>query len=79
MSETPPAGLGLMDAWAASDYLGISRNTFDKHVRAGLVPVVRLGGKRTSKLLFMRADLDAFVAAATTPATAGPLAARQER
>lgn len=64
----------LMDAWQACDYLGLPRSTFDKWVRAGLIPAVRPGGQPRSRLWFRREDLDAFIAAAMRPATAGPLA-----
>lgn len=73
MCDTPPHGPMLMNKRDAADYIGISLDTFEKYVRAGFFPVVRLGGKRTSRLLFRRADVDVFVAAATTPATSGPL------
>jgi excisionase family DNA binding protein len=66
----------LMDAWDACDYLGVPRSTFDKWTRQGLIPTVRLGGRARSRLRFRRSDLDAFVSAATTPASAGPLARR---
>lgn len=66
----------LLDKWEAEDYLNVPGSTLEKWVRARRIPVVRLGGQPRSRLRFRRADLDAFIAASTTPATVGPLASR---
>ena len=69
MSTNPTAE--LLDRYQAEDYLNVSGSTLEKWVRAGLLPVVRLGGQPRSRLRFRRADLDAFIQRSTTPAKAG--------
>ena len=61
----------LLDRYQAEDYLNVSGSTFEKWVRAGLLPVIRLGGQPRSRMRFRRADLDAFIERSTTPAKAG--------
>jgi len=58
----------LLDRYQAEDYLNVSGSTLEKWVRAGLLPVIRLGGQPRSRLRFRRADLDAFIERSTTPA-----------
>jgi excisionase family DNA binding protein len=69
MSTNPTAE--LLDRYQAEDYLNVSGSTLEKWVRAGLLPVIRLGGQPRSRLRFRRADLDAFIQRSTTPAKAG--------
>jgi excisionase family DNA binding protein len=69
MSTNPTAE--LLDRYQAEDYLNVSGSTLEKWVRAGLLPVVRLGGQPRSRLRFRRVDLDAFIERSTTPAKAG--------
>ncbi|MHB8186926.1 MAG: helix-turn-helix domain-containing protein [Dermatophilaceae bacterium] len=70
MSTNPTAE--LLDRYQAEDYLNVSGSTLEKWVRAGLLPVVRLGGQPRSRMRFRRADLDAFIERSTTPAKADP-------
>lgn len=72
MSTTNPTA-ELLEKWEVEAYLNVSGSTLEKWVRAGRIPVVRLGGQPRSRLRFRRADLDAFIAASTSPATVGPL------
>lgn len=64
----------LLDRWQAEDYLNVPGSTLEKWTRAGLLPVVRLGGRKGSRLRYRQTDLDAFIEASLTPATSGPLA-----
>jgi excisionase family DNA binding protein len=65
MSTNPTAE--LLDRYQAEDYLNVSGSTLEKWVRAGLLPVIRLGGQPRSRLRFRRSDLDAFIERSTTP------------
>ena len=72
----PPSN--LMRQRAAARYLNMPDSTFAKFGRAGFFPTVRFGGSPRSRLWYRREDLDAWMQSSTTPATAGPLAQRED-
>ena len=74
-TPTPvPAPDALLDLWQVGDYLAMSEPAVRRLVRDGVIPTIRLGGKPKSRIRVRRSDLDALIAAATTPASSGPLA-----
>ena len=64
----------LLDVDETAVYLNVSPATVRRLRRDGVLPVVKLGGKSKSRIRFRQADLDALIAANTSPATTGPLA-----
>lgn len=59
----------ILDPEAAAAYLKITRRHLRELVARREIPVTRVG----RLLRFRRSGLDAYLAAATTPATRGPL------
>lgn len=66
----------LFDPDETAAYLNVSIATVRRFRRDGVLPVVKLGGKSKSRIRFRQSDLDALIAANTSPATTGPLAER---
>lgn len=64
----------LMEVPDGADYLNVTEGTFRRLVRDGVIPIVKLGGKKKSRIRVRRSDLDALIAANYHPATSGPLA-----
>jgi excisionase family DNA binding protein len=69
-TPTPDA---LLDLWQVGDYLAMSEPAVRRLVRDGVLPVIKVGGKPKSRIRVRRSDLDTLIAAATTPASSGPL------
>ena len=66
----------LLEVWEVADYLNLTEGTVRRLIRDGVIPVVKLGGKKKSRIRVRRSDLDALIAANYRPATSGPLAER---
>lgn len=66
----------LMSPATTADYAGVSEWTIRRWINEGLLPYARPSGKQGGRILIARKDIDAFLTAATVPATAGPLADR---
>jgi excisionase family DNA binding protein len=64
----------LLDLWQVADYLGYSEPAVRRLVRDGVIPIIKLGGKKRSHIRVRQSALDALIEASTTPATTGPLA-----
>lgn len=64
----------LMEVPDTADYLNLTEGTVRRLIRDGVIPIVKLGGKKKSRIRVRRADLDALIAANYQPATSGPLA-----
>lgn len=66
----------LMQVLDMCDYLDITEGTGRRLIRDGVIPIVKIGGKKKSRIRVRRVDLDALIAANYHPATTGPLAAQ---
>jgi excisionase family DNA binding protein len=66
----------LMQVPDMCDYLDITEGTGRRLIRDGVIPIVKIGGKKKSRIRVRRVDLDALIAANYQPATTGPLAAQ---
>lgn len=64
----------MLDVWQTADYLGITEPAARRLIRDGVIPVIKIGGRPKSRIRVRVSDLDALIAASTTPATSGPLA-----
>jgi excisionase family DNA binding protein len=64
----------LLDVPETALYLNCPEQTVRRLVRDGVIPVVKIGGKKRSRIRIRRIDLDALIEANYTPATTGPLA-----
>lgn len=64
----------LLDLWAVGDYLGYTESAVRRLVRDGVIPVVKIGGRKRSRIRVRQSALDALIEASTTPARSGPLA-----
>lgn len=74
MSSTPSQPDPLLDLWQVADYLGYSEPAVRRLVRDGVIPIIKVGGLKRSRIRVRRSALDALIESATTPATSGPLA-----
>lgn len=75
MNSSTDSWPDLMEVLDAADYLNLTEGTVRRLIRDGVIPVVKLGGKKKSRIRVRRGDLDALIAANYRPATSGPLAA----
>ena len=74
MSSTPAQPDPLLDLWQVGDYLGYTESAVRRLVRDGVIPIVKIGGRKRSRIRVRQSALDALIEASTTPATTGPLA-----
>lgn len=51
----------FLTAYEAAEFLRISRSTLDRLAAAGEIVFSKLGDSQTSKVLYKRADLEAYV------------------
>jgi excisionase family DNA binding protein len=70
----PDAWPDLMQVPDMCDYLDITEGTGRRLIRDGVIPIVKIGGKKKSRIRVRRVDLDALIEANYHPATSGPLA-----
>jgi excisionase family DNA binding protein len=65
-----------MDPEGAAEYAGVSLWTIRRWLKLRQLPYAQPSG-RTGRIRIARSDIDAFLRAATVPASAGPLAESQ--
>ena len=74
MSSTPAQPDPLLDVWQVAEYLGYTESAVRRLIRDGVIPVVKIGGRKRSRIRIRQSHLDVLIEASTTPAKFGPLA-----
>lgn len=67
----PHPPLRLYTVADAAEALGVSQSYLYEQIREGRISTVELGTDKKSKLRIRASELEAFIEARTTPATAG--------